>query len=129
MLKKIIIFLAFILLPIQCFAATGALYNATTLAMTSGGTWQTLFPAASGNRAALYIENPCTATSQNIVTAESLFIYFIPPGGSCLNSGTAGAFELSACGSLVMTGPYLTQQAICVYAATTSHAFGAAQTR
>lgn len=127
-MKKWLALLLILLLPVGAYAATGALSNASTLTITSGGTWQTLF-AVNNNRSTIWIENPCNATSQGIVTAESLFVYFIPPNGSCLASGTAGAFELGACGSLVMTGPYVSQQAVCVYAATTSHAFEAAQTK
>lgn len=127
-MKKLIIFLLLFLWPIESQAAEGALSNASTLTVTAGGTWQTLF-AQNLNRSTLWIENPATATSQGIVTAESLFIYFIPPNGTCLASGTVGAFELVAGGSLVMTPPYVSQQSICVYAATTSHTFQAAQTK
>lgn len=127
-MKKLLLLLALILCPVSVYAAQGALGNATTLTITAGGTWQTLF-AQNLNRSTLWIENPATATSQGIVTAESLFIYFIPVNGTCLASGTTGAFELVAGGSLVMTGPYVSQQAICIYAATTSHTFEAAQTK
>ncbi len=122
MVYRLLLLLA-ILLPSLSFAAEGPLVNATTLTITSGATWQALF-AANTNRSTLWIENPCTATSQG-VTAESIFIAF----GTEPVSGTAGAFELAACGSLVMVSPYVSQQAVWVYAATTSHAFQAAQTK
>lgn len=102
----------------------GALVNANPLTITSGGTWQVLFPI-NNNRSTLWIENPCTATTQGIVTAESIFIAF----GANPVSGTAGSFELQACGSLTMTGTYVSQQPVWIYAATTSHAFAAAQTQ
>lgn len=120
----------FLLFPISVFAAVGNLVNAGTLTITTGGTWQTLF-ALNNNRSTLWIENPCTSTSQGIATAESLFIYFVPTGGSCpAPATTAGAFELTSCGSLVQTpNGYVSQQQICVYSATTAHAFQASQTQ
>lgn len=127
-ISRALIFLILLLFSMPATAAEGNLSNAATLTITSGGAWQSLF-AANLNRSTLWIENPATATSQGIVTAESLFIYFVPTGGACPVSGTAGAFELVAGGSLVMTPNYVSQQAICVYATTISHAFQAAQTR
>lgn len=126
---KNFLLLLLILFPAYAFATpVGPLVNAPTLTVTTGGVWQSLF-TANGNRSTLWIENPCTATSQGISTAESLFVYFIPSGGACLASGTAGAFELTSCGSIEMDDTYRSQQAICVYAATTNHAFTAAQTQ
>lgn len=127
-MKKLLLLLALILCPISVYAAEGALGNAKTLTITAGATWQTLFPQ-NLNRTTLWIENPATASSQGIVTPESLFVYFIPSNGSCLASGTTGAFELAAGGSLVMTPNYVSQQAICIYAPTTGHVFQAAQTQ
>jgi hypothetical protein len=99
------------------------LVNASTLTITSGANWQTLFPLNS-NRQSLWIENPCSSTSQNISAAESLFVSF----GS-IPSGTSGAFEIAPCGSLVMSDQYISQQIIYVYGATAGHAFVAAQTQ
>lgn len=127
LLRKLLIAIV-LLFPSMALAAEGALTNASTLTITAGTTWQTLF-AANTNRSTLWIENPCTATSQGIATAESIFVYFVPFNGSCLASGTTGAFELQVCGSLVQTPQYVSQQKICVYAATTGHVFQASQTQ
>lgn len=121
---KVIALLVLLLLPGVAFAAVGPLVNASTLTVTSGGTWQALF-AANKNRSTLWIENPCLSTSQGIVTAESIFIAF----GTKPTSGTGGTFEIASCGSLVMTGPYVSQQAVWIYATTTAHAFEAAQSQ
>ena len=51
----------------------GPIFPAATLAIGTGGTWQVLF-AANANRTTLWIQNYCTATSQGITTAESLFV-------------------------------------------------------
>lgn len=128
-MKKWLLVTLAILFPLSALAAVGPLVNGTPLTVTSGGTWQKLFNI-NQNRSTLWIQNPCTATSQGIGATESLFVYFIPFGStSCLASGTAGAFEISSCGSLVMTGPYVSQQGVCVFGATTSHAFEAAQSQ
>lgn len=112
----------FLLLAQPLYAqSTPPFVNASTLTITSGGAWQSLFPVTSG-RASIWIENPATATSQGIGTAESLFFYIIPVSGSCLVSGTAGAFELTPGGSFVQT-INTTSQALCVYSGTTGHAF------
>lgn len=123
-MKKILLLSLLLLFPIDAFAAVGKLVNAATLTMTAGGTWQALFPT-NQNRSTIWVENPCSATTQGIGSAESLFISF----SSAAPSSTAGAFEITSCGSLVMTGPYVSQQPVWVYAATTSHAFIAAQSQ
>lgn len=124
-MKSWVLLLALLFSPVAAYAGVAGLVNATKLTITTGGTWQALFASpTSGTRQSLWIENPCTTTSQG-VTAESLFIAF----GAKPTSGTSGAFELSSCGSLVMAQPYISQQAVWVYAATTSHAFEAAQTQ
>jgi len=107
----------------NAMAAQGPLVNAATLSITTGGTWQAMFPVNT-NRSTIWVENPCNATSQGIATAESLFVAF-----GNMPTTTAGAFELTSCGSLVMTGPYVSQQAVWVYGATTSHAFIGAQSQ
>jgi hypothetical protein len=124
---KKFLFLLFLLFPSLSIAAPqGDLVNASTLTITSGGTWQALF-AANNNRSTLWIQNPCTATSQGIVTAESIFVAFgtLPT----VAPTTGGPFEMAACGSLVMSQEYVSRQAVWIYAATTSHAFAAAQTK
>jgi hypothetical protein len=114
----------FLLVPFAAIAAVGPLVNATTLTITAGGTWQTMF-AKNQNRSTLWIENPCSATTQGIAAAESLFVAF----GAAPNSGTSGTFEIAPCGSLVMSNQYISQQIIYVYGATAGHAFVAAQTQ
>ena len=69
--------------------------------------------------ATLWIENYCTATSQNITTAESLFVYFLPPRRPRPQRHPVlalGAFELAACGSQVFADQYMTKQAVYVLA-------------
>ena len=109
----------------------GPIFPATTLAVTTGGTWQVLF-AANANRTTLWIQNYCTATSQGITTAESLFVYFLPTGVAAPTTGSGpslGAFELAACGSQVFADQYMTKQAVYVVGATTNHAFTGWQTQ
>ena len=107
------------------------LFPAATLTITTGGTWQQVFPA-NNNRVTLWIENYCSTTTQG-VTAESLFVYFqqyTNPSTPITPSGTPqsiGAQELAACGSVVFNGTNTPLQAIWVYAATTAHAFSAWQ--
>ena len=119
---------AFILLGMALPAlaiSVGPIFPAATLSITTGGTWQSLF-AANNNRTTLWIQNYCTATSQGITTAESLFVYFLPTGGTAPTSASGpslGAFELAACGSQVFADQYMTKQAVYVVGATTSHQF------
>jgi hypothetical protein len=103
---------------------------ASTLTITSGGTWQVLFPA-NGNRTNLSIQNYCSTTTQG-VTSESLFVYFLPPGTAAPTTASGpslGAFELTACLNLTFIGPYISTQAVYILGATTSHAFAAWQTQ
>lgn len=123
-MKKLLAVLFLFLFPSIAFGAVGPLVNASPLTITAGGTWQQLFAAASGNRSTIWIQNPCTTTSQGIGTTESIYVSFSTLAPSGVTSG--GVFELAACGSLVMTGPYISQQKVWVYGATTSHAFAAA---
>lgn len=109
----------------------GPIGPASTLSITLGGTWQLLF-AANTNRTTLWIENYCSTTTQGIGSAESLFIYFLPPGTAAPTTASGpslGAFELANCGSQVFAGSYMTTQAVYVLAATTSHAFAAWQSQ
>lgn len=94
--------------------------------ITSGGTWQILFPA-NNNRITIWVENYCSATTQNIATAESLFVYF-QQGTTTLGAqapASIGAIEISSCGALTMNGSNIPLQAVWVYGATSSHAFAA----
>lgn len=109
----------------------GPMTPAATLTVTAGGTWQLLF-ASNGNRTTLWLENYCSSTTQGIATAESIFIYFLPPSTAAPTTAsgpTLGAFELAACGSQVFTGSYMTTQAVYILGATTSHAFAAWQSQ
>ncbi len=111
--------------------SVGPINPAATLSITTGGTWQLVF-AANNNRSTLWIQNYCTATSQNITTAESLFVYFLPQATAAPTTASGpslGAFELSACGSQVFTDQYITRQAVYVVAATTAHQFTAWQSQ
>jgi hypothetical protein len=111
--------------------AVGPISPAATLAVTTGGTWQVLF-AANDNRKTLWIENYCSATTQGIVTAESVFVYFLPPNTAAPTTASGpslGAFELAACGSQVFTGSYMTRQTVYILGATTAHQFAAWQTQ
>ena len=85
----------------------------------SGGVSQIMIPA--GQRLALVIENPVTATSQGIVTAESLFINFTNPASTTV----AGSIELIAGGSHTEDTANVTFEAVTVTAATTAHQFTA----
>ena len=108
----------------------GPMSPATPLSVTTGGTWQLAF-AANGNRTTLWIENYCSTTTQG-VTAESLFVYFLPPSTAAPTTASGpslGAFELASCGSQVFTGSYMTTQAVYVLGATTGHQFAAWQSQ
>lgn len=109
----------------------GAMNPVATNTITTGGDWQLAF-AANTNRTTLWIENYCSAATQGIDTAESLFVYFLPPGTAAPTTASGpsiGAFELTSCGSQVFTGSYMTTQAVYVLGATTSHAFAAWQSQ
>ena len=111
--------------------SVGPINPAATLSQTTGGTWQVLF-AANNNRSTLWIENYCTATSQGITTAESLFVYFLPQSTiapTTASGPSLGAFELAACGSQVFADQYMTKQAVYVLSATTGHQFTGWQTQ
>ena len=85
-----------------------------------------IFVCRGQHRTTLWIENYCTATSQNITTPESLFVYFLPTGTAAPTTASGpslGAFELAACGSQVFADQYMTKQAVYVLGATTGHQF------
>ncbi|MEJ0094579.1 MAG: hypothetical protein WDN46_14440 [Methylocella sp.] len=85
-------------------------------AVTTGGTSQTLVASVSA-RMTIFIENPCTAASQNITTAESLFINFT----AAASTTAGGSIELAPCGVYSTgTGPVSTE-AITVTATTAGH--------
>lgn len=84
-------------------------------AVTLGGTSQQL-AAANTSRKRIIIENPCTATSQNIPTAESLFINFTTAAAANLTS-----VELAPCGSFDTGAGPVTTEVVNVIGATTAH--------
>ena len=108
----------FLLFPCAAFAAPGQLIDCATSpqSITTGGTDQTQL-ATNTQHTTVWIENYCSATSQGIATAESLWV----------NLGATAAvgkgFELAACGSQVFQLNYPNQQSLHVYAATTGHQF------
>lgn len=111
--------------------SVGPIFPAAVLSITTGGTWQVLF-AANNNRSTLWIQNYCNATSQNITTPESLFVYFLPTGTTAPTTASGpslGAFELAACGSQVFADQYMTKQSVYVVGATTAHQFTAWQSQ
>lgn len=115
---------ALLLLSSPSYAAVGPLVNAVPSAISTGGSWQAMFPA-NQNRSTLWVMNYASATTQNIGTAESLFIAFSSTAPTNLNT----AVELTPGGSLVMTGPYVSQQPVWVYGATSAHKFYGAQSQ
>lgn len=85
--------------------------------ITSGGASQTAI-ASNTSRKRYLIENPCTATSQGIATAESLFVNFTAAAAANTTS-----VELAACGSIDSAAGPVTTEAITVLGNTTSHKF------
>lgn len=90
-------------------------------AIITGGT---ALPGAGTNNARkrYILQNPCSATTQGIATAESLFV---STTGTASASG--GSFELLPCGTLdTGTGP-APSGPISIVAATTGHKFTATE--
>lgn len=83
-----------------------------------GGTSQTL-AALNANRKRIVIQNPCTATSQGIGTAENLFLNFT----SAATTAGGNSLELQPCGSYDSGFGPVTTEAITVIAATTNHKY------
>lgn len=130
MIRIIALTLAFLVGPALA-QHVGPIGPASTLSITTGGTWQVLF-AANSNRTTLWIENYCTTGSQGTGSLESLFVYFLPQGGTAPTNQSGpslGAFELSSCGSQVFADSYITRQAIYVVATSTGHQFTAWQSQ
>lgn len=96
-------------------APTSGTFTSKNLALTLGGTAQTLM-AANTSRKRIYIQNPCTAAGEGIAAVESIYLSFT--GSAGVNNGTS--IEILACGSYEMEGTVSTQ-AISVNAATTGH--------
>lgn len=93
-------------------------------AMTTGGTSQTL-AALNASRKGLVIQNSCTAASQNIATAEDLYIAV---SGAATVGGTGNFADLPPCGSVTVTWNGLSvTAAVTVNAATTAHRWSATE--
>jgi hypothetical protein len=109
---------ALLFLPIPAIAAPGILSDCATSpqSVVSGGTDQIQL-AANNQRTTVWIENYCSATTQGIGSAESIWVNF----GAAAAVGTG--FELSACGSQVFQGNYPVTQALHIFASTTGHQF------
>lgn len=86
--------------------------------ITAGGTSQTL-AIVNSNRKRIVIQNPCTSTSQGIITAENLFINFT--SAASLSGGNS--FELQPCGSYDSGPSPVSGELISVNATTTGHQF------
>lgn len=88
--------------------------------ITLGGTSQTL-AAANASRNALCVENPASATSQGIATAESLFVN-VGAVAATLNGTTS--FEILPGGSgCIVPGGLVDRTLWTINAATTGHQF------
>src|SRR5258708_2804096 len=97
---------------------TPGIYTDWSRKIAVGGTSQSGIPA-NGNRRRMIIQNPATATSQGIGTAENLFINFT--GGA--SSTTGNSIELLPGGSYDSdSGPCSVEQ-INIVAATTNHQY------
>jgi archaellin len=83
--------------------------------ITTGGTAQTL-AAVNASRRYLLVQNPLSATTQGIATAESLFINFT-------TTAVAGepSIELAPGDIFVMEGSAVSTELVSVIAATTGH--------
>ena len=100
------------------FATPQASFTDRSGSITTGGTSQQL-AAINANRKRIIIENPASATGQNIATAESLFINFTTAAG--VNNGTS--IELIPGGTFDSGSGPVSTQAITVNAATIGHVY------
>jgi len=87
--------------------------------LTTGGTWQQIAAAEPG-RVRFYIQNYCSAATEGIPTAESMFIALSPtqPSGT---PQANNAMEVIPCASYDTSITIVGNTAIWVYAATTGH--------
>lgn len=116
---KTLILLFSLLISFPALATTAKLTDCKASqpqSVTTGGTDQVQL-TSNGQRNTFWIENYCSATSQGIVTAESLWVNF----GAAASVGTG--FEISTCGTNVFLSNYPVQQDLHIYAATTGHQF------
>lgn len=85
--------------------------------IAAGGSSQTAI-AANSSRKGFLIQNPCTATTQGISTAENLFINFT----SAASTSAGTSIELGPCDSFSSVGT-ITTETITVTATTTGHKY------
>jgi len=100
--------------PVQSNPVQGTLTDRSG-SITTGGTAQTL-AAANTNRRYLLIQNPLSAATQGIATAESLFINFTT--AAVMGSPS---IELAPGDIFVMEGLAVSTELVSVIAATTGH--------
>lgn len=74
---------------------------------------------ANSLRFGLLIENYCSATTQGLTTAESVFLAL----GTNSPTSLAGAIEISTCGSYRSDLSIVSTNNVWVYANTTGHLF------
>jgi hypothetical protein len=86
--------------------------------IATGGTSQAL-AAVNASRKRILIQNPCSATSQNIAAAENLVINFT--SAASIAGGTS--IELLPCGSYDSGGGPVSTEAITVNATTSGHQY------
>lgn len=118
-MRGIIAFVILLLLPLSdVIAAPGALIDCASSpqSIATGGTDQVQL-GKNNQTTTVWIENYCSAASQNIGAAESLWVNF----GATAAIGTG--VELAPCGSQVFQSDYPVTQALHVYGATTGHQF------
>ena len=88
--------------------------------ITAGGAWQQLAPQ-NMSRMRLFVENYCSATTQGISTAESIFI----AASVTTPTSLVGSIEVSPCGTYSSDTVVVSTNPIWVYANTTGHLFAA----
>lgn len=122
-MKRLLLLSAVVLLfgvMISGFQYTPASFIDRSGSITTGGTSQQLAPARVDRRR-IIIQNPCSATSQGIATAENLFINF---EGKSASTSAGNSIELVPCGSFDSAWA-ASPGVITVNAATSSHQYTA----
>lgn len=93
-------------------------------AVTAGGAWQQVAPQ-NLLRQRFFLQNYCSAATQGVATAESIFLK-IATATPTVNPVTGGgATELAACNSYDTGSQVLGTAPVWVWAATVSHRFQA----
>ena len=86
--------------------------------ITQGGSWQ-LLAASNSIRYAMMIENYCSATTQGLGTAESVFLSV----ATNMPTNLSGAIEISTCGSYRSDNSIVSTNNVWIYANTTGHLY------